>query len=108
MSPFPPRAYSFESDRDLDGLQAALGAREEISWRGGDSEDWGEYWVGRLRDGSSKIRIFVDRGRFVLDISHVPELAGTMPFDEIRELVEHDLLPAIGARDIRPHPGWEG
>ena len=59
MSSFPPRAHSFESDRDLDGLQAALTARGGITWRGGDSKDWGEYWVGRLRDGSSKIDLGV-------------------------------------------------
>jgi hypothetical protein len=103
----PSRAYSFESDLDLAGLRAALAARGDLEWHGGDNDSWGDYLVARLRDRSSKLRLFADGDRYVLDISHVPELAGTMPRGEIVDLVEREILPAIHARDVRPHSGWE-
>ena len=85
-----------------------MSARGDLTWRGGDSDHRGEYWAAFLRDDISRLRVFVDRGRFVIDMWHNQQIPESIPFAEILDLVEHHLLPALGARDIRPHPGWEG
>jgi hypothetical protein len=105
--PSPTSAYSFESDHGLDDFEEILSKRSDLTWRGGDNDHWGVYWAAFLPDDTSELRIFIDRGRFVIDIQHIPQIPESMPFSQIVDLVQTQILPALGARDVRPHPGWE-
>jgi hypothetical protein len=68
---------------------------------------WGDDLVARPGDGTTKIRPFTDGDRRVVDLFHLSELEGTMPSEALRALVEREILPAAGARDVKPHAGWE-
>jgi hypothetical protein len=98
------KAFAFHADHDFAQIRNALTSRGAISWRGGDSEVWGEYLVARVAEGRVKLRVFVDGQRFVFEASSY--LKGT-DFDDTVSLVRSDLLPLLGAREIEDHPGWE-
>jgi hypothetical protein len=96
-------AFSFHSEHTLEALRSLLDTDAALSWRGGDNDLWGPYLVARLPSGT-RYRLFVDKGRFVLDISRVKD------DDELvaaREFAQTRLLPLLRATDIAPHSGWE-
>jgi hypothetical protein len=99
------KAYSFVSAQSLDEMASVLRAAGPLEWKGGDNDHWGDYYVARLRDNSSRLRIFVDDGRYVVDISRQksPEIVA---FSEVMNLLETAIFPAVAATDVRPHSGW--
>jgi len=89
------RAYAFRSHFNLDEQHAILQERSGLTWRGGDSDYWGDYIVTRLPDEQTRIRVFIDGGRYVIDISHLASLPGAMPLDEAIRVVEtHTAAPS--------------
>jgi len=74
------------------------------SWRGGDNDFWGEYLVTRLPDDGAKVRIFVEKARFVIDVSAVRE---PVEFARAMDFVQRKVLPLLGAYEMTTHPGWE-
>lgn len=96
-------AFSFETQHDLVAVRSLIGEEGSSAWRGGDSEVWGAYLVTRLPVDGTRLRIFLDDGRFVIDLAAADEPA----LERARELVRLRILPCLQARDVRPHPGWE-
>ena len=99
------RAYAFRSDLSLDGMQARVSSTKGMTWEGGDNDVWGDYLWALFDDRTGMIRIFVDGSRYVVDVSRA---IGTPDWQAAHDYVESTLLPLVGARDIEPHPGWEG
>jgi hypothetical protein len=106
MLPPGSLAFAFDGDSSLDEMWRALRAAGKLLWRGGDNDFWGEYIHAWLADGHTKLRIFFDEGQRVLDVSHIPEIAGSLPLEEVLATVERDILPVVGARNVRAHSGW--
>jgi hypothetical protein len=106
MLPPDSLAFAFDGDSSLDEMWRALNANGNLHWRGGDNDFWGEYIHARLSDGHTKLRIFFDDGRRVLDVAHIPEIPGTMPREQALAVVEREVLPLVGARNVQPHSGW--
>ena len=93
------------------GRSSALGFKETIELKPSakaEAEAKTDERLKALRLGpGTKFRIFVDAGRHVVDISHSRRMQGSPPYDEVLALVEGEILPVAGARDIQPHSGWE-
>jgi hypothetical protein len=60
--------------------------------------------VARLTDDGPRLRIFVDKDRFVVDITRA---ASEADFETAMALVRDKLLPLVAAREIESHSGWE-
>jgi hypothetical protein len=101
-------AYSFLSDLSLDEMYAVLNERSGLEWLGGDNDFWGEYYYTLVDEGGAKLRLFVDEEkRFVIHLSTLEAAADMMSYEELQAIVEEKVLPLLGARDVRPHSGWE-
>jgi hypothetical protein len=100
-------AYSFQSDLSLNQMHSILHVRSGLDWKGGDNDFWGEYLICRPNNSHSKLRLFIDDGRFVIDMSTLPGEKDMLSYEELQEIVEEKVLPLLKARDVQPHPGWE-
>ncbi len=96
-------AFSFRTPLNLAAIRALLVAEGSVVWRGGDNDFWGAYLVARLREGT-RLRLFVDGDRFVVDITAATD---EEHLSLAREFVHDKLLPCLGAHDVQPHDGWE-
>ena len=96
-------AFAFRSPLDLAAIRARVAAEGSAVWRGGDNDYWGAYLVARLREGT-RLRLFVDGDRFVVEISAATDAEH---LSLARELVHDKLLPCLGAHEVQPHDGWE-
>jgi hypothetical protein len=109
MSSVPlSKAYAFHSDLSLDEMFEILKSKSSLTWKGGDNDVWGEYLRTHLRDDLTKLRIFVDGSQYVVDIYHIPKAPESIPREEAVDTIENIIFPLVGARDVEPHPGWEG
>ncbi|HXU03889.1 MAG TPA: hypothetical protein VN903_23165 [Polyangia bacterium] len=104
-------AFSFRSDlATLDEVWHVLNQKSSLKWRGADSDRYAKVylWSETLRDGLTSFRIFVDDDgvRFVVSMSYLFGVPDSMPYEEVRSIVDKEILPLLGARDIQPHEGW--
>ena len=95
-----PDAYEFESDLGIRDIEALLN----------DSEygTWGTVFINRLSsetclEGYYGVRIFGTRGNFRIEVGKRPSPDhSSIPWENVNEAVQNTILPAIGARRIRP------
>jgi hypothetical protein len=106
-TPLSEGACGFRSDLTLDDMQKRLNVKGNVAWRGGDNDHWGEYISAWLNDNLTRIRIFRDRDRYVLDISSVDPAPGSLPYDDVVAWAEREVLPTVEARDLAVNRGWE-
>jgi hypothetical protein len=83
-------AYRFRSALSFEEMLEALG-----DFRPRESALYGVYLAAR-RDPGARLRLFADGDRFLLDV-RVEEGDA----ESVEASVLDDLLPAVGARDIR-------
>jgi hypothetical protein len=101
-----PSAYSFASSLDLDAMKLTLNCGS-YAWRLADNETYGLYLVTRLADGISRLRIFPDGERFIIDIRSNSSRPEAIPRGSVDDIVFSVILPAIGGRDVQPSEAWE-
>jgi hypothetical protein len=102
-------AFSFHSDHTLDEVEELLRQKSSLEWKRGDNEERGEYLRSKpFRDQLSQLRIFTEGDRLVVSMDYLFGVAKSIPYEEIRAIIDQEILPLVGARDIQPHPGWEG
>lgn len=93
-------ARRFRSHLSLDQIRVALNAEGSTSWRGAESDLWGEYVVGRP-DPGGKVRIFRDADYIVIEIS------GTSDPDPSVQYVLSHVFPTLEVAESEEHGGWE-
>jgi hypothetical protein len=88
-------------------MRSRLNAEGSAAWRGGDNDHWGEYLVTNIADGGTKLRLFMDADRYVLDIAYFRPRPGPLSLEEVEDFVRNKLLVLLEAREVEPHSGWE-
>lgn len=96
-------AYAFQSNLPLKEMLARLNATSPWKWVMGDSDSYGEYLIARPYQGYSKFRVFAEEERLVFDVFYSFDDHGAEDlWDSQHSLILNELLPSIGARDVRP------
>ncbi len=98
-----PGAYEFESDLSLDEMLDGLVAAGPWQWEARDSDTYGDYVQARPGNGSTRIRIIKNGSGFLLDVGHLDR--HPIPRVEVERVIQEEVLPAIGARNVRPASG---
>jgi hypothetical protein len=93
-------AYAFESALGLEAMQAILGRDGGRSWRLGDSAWIGDYLSTPIAPRGS-LRLYEENGHFIIEMRR---MAIT---DEMRTLIENEILPLLGAHNVRRDIGFD-
>lgn len=99
MTTSPPAALAFECALSFDALYDRLNELGPWTWRGTESDTYGDYLVTRPGEGVT-IRIFDDKTRWVLQIA--VRQGASLSRDELDHAFAQRIFPAIGARNIHP------
>ncbi|HXU03890.1 MAG TPA: hypothetical protein VN903_23170 [Polyangia bacterium] len=101
-------ALSFRSDLTFNEMWEVLQRKSSLKWHRGDSEYCGVYmWSETLRDRLTDIRVLSEGELFVVNIDYLFGVPDSMPYEEVRAIVDKEILPLLGARDIQPHARCE-
>jgi hypothetical protein len=107
-----PSAYSFVVDKTFrwrvrHGLDRR-GPWDSWTWKLGDSAWLGDYDAAKPLPHDGVIRIYEEDGRFVLVILYHSERTDALAdYQRLHAMLVDEFLPAIGATDVRPHPGLD-
>jgi hypothetical protein len=93
-------AYAFESDLSLETMRDVLNRQSGRSWRLGDSGWVGDYLSTPIAPHGS-LRLYEENGHFIVEMRR---MAIT---DEMRAMIEQDILPLLGARNVRRDAGFD-
>jgi hypothetical protein len=95
-------AFAFDADLTLAEICQRLNTRGPWSWvDGGDSAWHGDYIGARAEPHAAIVRIYAEGGGFVLTVAY-GRGATSADRNPLRAALFDDLLPALGARRIRP------
>ena len=97
-------AYSFESPLFMEEILSRL--REKTTWRWieRDNDSWGEYISARVLDDphDGMVKLIEEDGRYIINVYlRSKDASASSEFAHVREVVMQQVLPAIGASDIR-------
>ena len=94
-----PHALAFHSTLDFQGLHDRLNEIGPWQWRGTESDTHGDYLTSRPQKGVT-LRIFGEAPDWVVQISVRDD--APLSRSELADLLNAQILPAIGAQNIRP------
>jgi hypothetical protein len=111
-----PSSYEFECDRTMAEIKGALADAEFWYWETVRRQPQGFCLEGRIpfnRAGRAiwndkrRLRIIGENPNFSIEVGHWEDEPQCVPScDQIHEIVQNTLLPAIGARNVRAADGF--
>jgi hypothetical protein len=106
-----PSSYEFECDRTLAEIKTTLDDADFWYWEIFKRQPQGFYVEGRIpftRSGQpilnakERLRIVGEKPTFSIEAGHWEDERGRAPScDEVHEILQNTILPAIGARNVR-------
>jgi len=92
-------ALAFECALDFDALYDRLNEVGPWSWRGTESDTYGDYLTARPAEDVT-LRIFGEKPEWVIQVTLGPD-AG-LSRDEVDDVLNGQIFPALGAQNIHP------
>ena len=104
-------AYAFTISLDLEGLRKKLNELGLHTWIERDNHYYGDYLSARTHIGDGVYKIYTDdvENGYCLTLKLEGEDGPALhrQFDDLVHAAINDLLPASGARDIRPTESFD-
>lgn len=95
-------AYAFNCDLELPQILRELRARTEFEWIERDSHYWGDYISAGVSEGVIA-KVFIEDPGYLFEIKFDDDTL-QWDWDDAADEVINQVLPLIGARDVRPAP----
>lgn len=96
------RAFEFKTRLSLGEMLEKLTAQGPWRWQIRDSETYDDYLATLPDPSHTKTQIIPDGDRFVVNIHFNDEYKQpALSFDQIQHVVLNQLLPSIGATDVK-------
>jgi hypothetical protein len=99
----------FSCERELSAIRDHLNSVGPWTWTLRDSDEHGAYLLARPDNSYTKVRLIGEAPPdYQLVTTYDPRGIETpVPLERIHDMILDRLLPAIGARNVRPGPPWD-